>query len=199
MESGRLGSREESARRGNETLVQTWRQGTLLHLRAAHLVLLVLLLQLVLCSKGSEALELRRGEGIGGARLERAAKEQLGGQERGEVHVEAGSGSLHLGVVVAGSEPTGVDVRNVGPLWVPVGVTGLVCVEGAVRKTSVSSVHLLLEALLETRSAGRVRCTVVMLHSEQVRRQDKIVPRVLRYGSRGEGVLLSPERKSPGL
>jgi acyl-CoA hydrolase len=76
---------------------------------------------------------------------------------------------------------------------VPVGITGLVCVEGAVRKTSVSSVHLLLEALLETRSAGRVRCAVVMLHSEQVGRQDKIVPRVLRYGSRGEGVLLSPE------
>jgi hypothetical protein len=33
----------------------------------------------------------------------------------------------------------------------------------------------------------------VMLHSEQVGRQDKIVPRVLGYGSRGEGVLLSPE------
>ena len=180
LESRRLGSREETAGGGNETLVQTRRQGTLLHLRAAHLVLLLLLLlQLVLSSEGGKALELRRGEGVRRAGLERAAEEQLGGQERGEVHVEAGAGGLQLGVVVAWSEPTGVDVRNVGPLGVPVGVAGLVCVEGAVREASVSSIHLLLKTLLETRAAGRVRGAIVVLHSEQVGRQDKVVPRVL--------------------
>lgn len=41
------------------------------------------------------------------------------------------------------------------------------------------SVHLSLEARLETRPAGRSRSRVVLLHAEHVRRQAKAVPRVL--------------------
>lgn len=138
------------------------------------------MLHLVLSRKLGKALELRRGESIRGARLERASEKQLRGKKRSKVHVETSSWRLQLVVVVAGSKSARVDARNVGALRVPVGIAaGLVCVERAVRKASVS-IHLLLEALLETRSARGVGGAVVVLHSEEVRGQDEIVPRVLR-------------------
>ena len=144
------------------------------------MLLVLLLLHLVLSSKVGEALELGRGESIGRAGLERAPEKQLGGQKRGEVHVEPGARRLQVGVVVARSEPASVNARNVGPFGMPVSIAGLVRVEGSVGEASVASVHLLLEAVLETGSARGGRGAIVVVHSGEVRGQDEVVPRVLR-------------------
>jgi hypothetical protein len=92
------------------------------------------------------------------------------------------------------SEPPrpSIDVRNVRPLRMPVGVAGLVGVKRSVRKPSVSTIQVLVEARLETRAAGGVRRGIVVLHVEQMRGQNKTVPHVLRNNSRDEGVLLRP-------
>ena len=61
----------------------------------------------------------------------------------------------------------------------PVTVTRLVRREGAVGEAMVSSVHLAMEARLQAGTAGGVRGTVVLLHTEKVRGQTEAVPRVL--------------------
>lgn len=78
----------------------------------------------------------------------------------------------------------------------PVGVSWLVCGKGTVREAMVTivhlSIHLPVKARLQTRSAGSRRCAVVLLHSEEVRRQAEAVPRVLMKSRRGDDVLLRP-------
>lgn len=73
---------------------------------------------------------------------------------------------------------------DVGPLRVSVGITSdrrLVGMEGPVRESSVTTVHrLLAEVRLQSRSTGSIWRGIVMLHTEQVRGQDKAVPRALR-------------------
>jgi len=177
----------------------------LLHLRAAH-VLLVLLLRLILGRKVRKALELWRSESRGRARLEGAAEEQLRGQQRRKVHVKPSARCLQVGNVVAAARCKAicVDGRNVGPLRVPVGIACLVRVEGSVGEARISPVHvlvvllllLLLLLLLMTGSARSVRGAVVVLHSEEVRGQE-VVPRVLGEDSRCDGVLLRPVLKEP--
>lgn len=142
---------------------------------------MVLLLRLILASELCEVLKLRGSESRGRAWLEGATEEQLRREQRGEVHVETSSWSLQIvAVLVARVESAGIDGHVVRPLRVSVAIAGLVRSEGAVREAVVTAVHLPVEARLETRTAGGVRGAVVLLHTEEVRRQTEAVPRVLR-------------------
>lgn len=84
-------------------------------MRIAHLLLLILLLLSVVClSEASKGLVLRRSKGIGGAWLERASKEELRREERGEVHVEGSAWGLHVvGLLLCLCKSRSVDVGYV--------------------------------------------------------------------------------------
>ena len=178
--SWRLRTTEKATCGRNHVLIQLGRKRLLQG--AANVVrLVVLLLRLVLTRELSKVLELWRSKRRGRAWLEGATQEQLRRQQRGEVHVEAGSRRLQIGaVLVARVESASVDGHVVGPLRVPVTVTGLVGGKGAVREAVVTSVHLPVEARLETGAARGIGGTLVLLHGKEVRRQTEAVPRVLR-------------------
>jgi hypothetical protein len=83
-------------------------------------------------------------------------------------------------MLVAWVESARVDGHVVRPLRMPVAIARLVRRESAVGKAVVTAVHRALEARLEAGSAGSIRSTVVLLHTEKVRGQTEAVPRVLR-------------------
>lgn len=102
---------------------------------------MLVLLALVLLGEAGKALETGRIEGRGRLGLEGTTDQQVGGEERSEVHVKGGARRL-LGRGGHGGQTTGVDRGDVGA--VPVRVArnrGLVGGEGAVREAQVVAVH----------------------------------------------------------
>lgn len=89
--------------------------------------------------KATKVGELRRGESGRSTRLERTAKEQLGGKERGEVHIKRGPGGGHIGGGLAGGG--GVDVRDIDATRIavrkPLEWDGVIGTVGLVGETSV--------------------------------------------------------------
>jgi hypothetical protein len=159
--------------------------------RAGHAGTLRLVVSLLVGLEARHVLELRVVEGSWCAGLERAAKQELGRKQRGELHVEAGTRSRHVILDGGGRghglgliHGLGVELRNVPTARVTViRETGDVRGESTVGETSVAVGGL--GGMSESVAArGRIvgtlaMCTIEILHVEQVR-GDKRVPPVVR-------------------
>jgi hypothetical protein len=176
--------------------------------RAGHTSTLGLVVVVVRLLRGLEAghvLELGIIEGSRGSGLEGAAKEELGGKERSELHVEAGSGGRHvilnrgwrrgLGLVHGLSVELGdVATARVTVISKARHVGG----EGAMGETSIAVGGLgrVAEAVT-TRGrvvrALRVGAVEVVLHVEEMRGDVRVPPGVRQY-SRFERLDVPGER-----
>lgn len=151
-----------------------------------HAILLDLLGLLV----GIQVLELAVGESGRGARLEGASEEQLGRQQRSELHIKAsarGRQVSHVGlrllVDILAVDTLRVDGGDVATSGVSVGESRYVRSEGAVREPGVT-VRRLRDMARETAltTAGTSLADgagVMVLHPEEMR-GDKVVPTDVR-------------------
>jgi hypothetical protein len=135
---------------------------------------------------GIQILELTIGEGGRRARLEGTSEEQLGRQERRELHIKAsarGGQVSHVGlrlvVDILGVDTLRVDGGDVATSGVSVGESRYVRSEGAVREPGVTVRglrNMARETTVTTAWTGLADGTgVVVLHPEEMR-WDKVVP-----------------------
>lgn len=111
--------------------------------------------------EASQVLELRASKGSRATWLEGASEEQLGGEKRGELHVESCPRARH--VVDVGlrrrlvlAHVLGVERRNIASARVSVGKSRDVGSEGTVREASVAVGRLRGMALEAVRGVGTV-------------------------------------------
>jgi hypothetical protein len=178
-----LGRKElrSSIGRGRDNCLIPSRRHGLLH-RARHTVLLVSLLRLLISGHVLELAVSKSGRGTG---LEGASEEQLGGQQRSELHVEPrtrGGQISHVGLGLL-VDTLGVDAGNVAAPGVPVGKARYVRSKGTMREASLTVGGLrdvARKSALAVAWAGLADGTWVMvLHPEKMR-GDQVVPTDVR-------------------
>lgn len=69
-------------------------------------------------------------------------------------------------ILIAWSKSTSINGHVVRPVGMPIGIAWLVRRESAMREAMMSSIHLTLEARLQTRATGGIRSALVLLHPE---------------------------------
>lgn len=169
----------------NNRLVHLGRDALLDRTRSAILLLEVLMLGLL---EAAQILELGAGERGRSSGLEWAAEEQLGGKQRGELHIKARSRGGQIGAIVVRAGLVGnrlrVDGGNVSTARVSVGKPRDVGSEGTMREASVAVGGLgrVTKATLDVAVIVAVRPllgTRDILHPEKMR-GDKTVPTDVR-------------------
>jgi hypothetical protein len=142
-----------------------------------------------------QVLELRAGKRRRRTRLERTAEEQLGREQRSELHVKRSAGGGHVGAVGGGLLGYRLSIYggDVPAPWMPVGKTGDVRGKGAMGEARIAVGRLRDMAEATDRGAWPRVWTGHILHPEQMRR-DKIVPTDVRKHSRFEGLDAPRER-----
>ena len=184
--SGRgLRPREElggTVRRGRDHGLVSLRH-VLLNWASNSILLLLTVMLTVLLLEGLNALELRATKSAWASRLERAAEQELGRKQGRKLHIE---GSARSGHIMTGGRDRGllvhllrIDRRDISPARMPIGETGNVRSESAVREARVSGGRLgrVAEPTVGTGcGAGRNARACVILHPEKMR-GDQVVPR----------------------